>query len=63
VKPRELRKGMSVFWRDPEGTCSGYGTVVDLPPLAELNRESIIGIKKADGGYVEAYPAELDNAE
>ncbi len=63
MKPRDLRKGMRVFWRDPEGTCSGYGVVYDLPPLATINRESIIDVKKDDGGWVEVYPAELDNAE
>lgn len=50
-------KGQRVFWADPDDNkCSGWGTVSTVQP-------GLIGIAKDDGGYVDADPCEVSEAE
>lgn len=48
-----FRPHQRVFWNDPEGLCSGWGTVVCC------THPEVISINKDDGGEVEAFITEL----
>ena len=53
--------GCRVIWADPEGTCSGSGTIAHKsePDDDGTDDDTIYGVWKDDGGYVEAYGHEL----
>ena len=55
----QLTVGQRVYWDDPdEGSCSGYGTVVELQ-YEPVDEDTIVSLKMEDEAEVEALPHEL----
>jgi hypothetical protein len=60
---QDIKRGMRVFWNDPdtEFSNSGYGTVNPATPSLEYD-DDIIHLNMADGGEVECFAHELNAA-
>ena len=55
-----LERGMRVYWLDPdEDQCSGFGVVIEVDEAGETTEDTIVSIRKDDGGEVDAMLCEV----